>query len=267
MRGARAIAVVFLAIVLLAAAAPEFWAPAHYETQFRDFPDASPSARFPLGTDDLGRDRFTRLLYGTRVSLLLAPAAALLSCFGAAMLGVAAGLAGGLLEIAILGAADLFLSLPWLFLLLTVRACLPLNLSPRASVTVTFVLLGVLGWAAPARIVRSAVIRLRESEFMLFARASGCSPARLMWAHLLPNVKPILLAQLWVAIPVYILAETTLGMLGLGVAEPLPSLGGILRELQGGGIVSQPWLLVPAILLAAVVGSFQLVLPREDYSV
>ncbi len=268
MRGARAIAVVFLAVVALAAAAPELWGPAHYETQFRDFPDASPSARFPLGTDDLGRDRLTRLLYGTRVSLLLAPAAALLSCFGAAVLGVAAGLAGGLLEIAILGAADLFLSLPWLFLLLTVRACLPLNLSPGASVTVTFILLGALGWAAPARILRGAVTRLRKSEFMLFARASGCSQARLMWAHLLPNVKPILLAQLWVAIPVYILAEATLGMLGMGVAEPLPSLGGILRELENGGaILSRPWLLAPAILLAAVVASFQLVLPREDYSV
>jgi len=79
---------------------------------------------------------------------------------------------------------------------------------------------------------------------------------------------PVLLAQFWVAVPVYILAEATLGMLGLGVVEPLPSLGGILRELEnGGGILSQPWLLSPAVLLAAVVGSFQLVLPREDYSV
>ena len=142
MRAARAAAIIFLAAVMLAALAPELWVPAHYETQFRDLPDAPPSARFPLGSDNLGRDRFSRLLYGTRVSLLLAPAAALLSCLGAAVLGGAAGLAGGLLETVILGAADLFLALPWLFLLLTVRACLPLNLSPEASVTVTFLLLG-----------------------------------------------------------------------------------------------------------------------------
>ncbi|MGD1095513.1 MAG: ABC transporter permease subunit [Bryobacteraceae bacterium] len=268
MRAARVTAMIFLAAVMLAALAPELWAPAHYQTQFRDAPDAPPSARFPLGTDDLGRDRFTRLLYGTRVSLLLAPAAALLSCLGAAVLGGAAGLAGGLLETVILGAADLFLSLPWLFLLLTVRACLPLNVSPAASVTLTFVLLGTLGWATPARIIRAAVARLKHSEFMLHARASGCPPWRLLWAHLRPNVMPVLLAQFWVAVPVYILAEATLGMLGLGVVEPLPSLGGILRELEnGGGILSQPWLLSPAVLLAAVVGSFQLVLPREDYSV
>ena len=268
MRIARAGATVFLAAVALAVAAPELWTTVRYETQFRDAFDAPPSMRFPLGTDDLGRDRFVRLLYGTRVSLLLAPAAAFLSCAGAALLGGAAGLAGGILETAILAAADLFLSLPWLFLLLTVRACLPLNLSPAASVTITFVLLGTLGWAGPARIVRTSVLRLKHSEFVLHARASGCSSWRLLWAHLRPNVMPVLLAQFWVAVPVYILAEATLGMLGLGVVEPLPSLGGILRELEGGGgILSRPWLLAPAVLLAAVVGSFQLVLPREDYSV
>jgi peptide/nickel transport system permease protein len=267
MKIARTSAIVFLAVVILAALAPEVWTSVHYQTQFRDFTDARPSTRFLLGTDDLGRDRFIRLLYGTRVSLLLAPAAALISCAGAALLGGAAGLAGGWLETIVLGAADLFLSLPWLFLLLTVRACLPLNVSPEASVTLTFLLLGTLGWAAPARIVRAAVGRLKRSEFMLHARASGCAPSRLLWAHLLPNVMPVLLAQLWISIPVYILAEATLGMLGLGVVEPLPSLGGILRELENaGGVLAQPWLLAPAILLAAVVGSFQLVLPREDYS-
>jgi ABC-type dipeptide/oligopeptide/nickel transport system permease subunit len=268
MKGARLAALTFLAAVMLAAIAPELWTSRNYETQFRDYPDAPPSARFPLGTDDLGRDRLIRLLYGTRVSLLLAPAAAALSCAGAAVLGGAAGLAGGWLETVVLGAADLFLSLPWLFLLLTVRACLPLNASPAASVGLTFLLLGTLGWAAPARIVRAAVNRLKHSDFLLQARASGCSPARLVWAHVCPNVMPVLLAQLWVGVPVYILAEATLGMLGLGVVEPLPSLGGILRELENGGeLLSRPWLLAPAILLAAVVGSFQLVLPREDYSV
>ena len=268
MSKARVPAIVFLSVVMLAAIAPELWAPARYEIQFRESPDAPPSARFLLGTDDLGRDRFIRLLYGARVSLLLAPAAALLSCLGAALLGGAAGLAGGFLEGLILGAADLFLSLPWLFLMLTVRACLPLNVSPAASVTITFLLLGALGWAAPARILRAAVIRLKDSEFMLFARASGCPAPRLLWAHLRPNVMPVLLAQFWVAVPVFILAEAMLGMLGLGVVEPLPSLGGMLRELEsGGGILSQPWLLSPVVLLAAVVGCFQLVLPREDYSV
>jgi ABC-type dipeptide/oligopeptide/nickel transport system permease subunit len=256
-----------LSIVALAAVAPEVWAPARYDTQFRDAPDARPSIQFPLGTDALGRDRLSRLMYGTRVSLLLAPAAALLSCVVAGLLGGVAGFAGGFVDRTILSAADLFLSVPWLLLLLMIRAFLPLNVAPALSVTITFLLLGTLGWAAPARVVRSAVRKLKNSDFMLQARAAGCRPSRLLLRQLLPNVTPILLAQFWIAVPVYILAETTLGMLGLGVSEPLPSWGGLLRELEGGAVLSQLWLLAPALLLAAVVGSFQLILPREDYSV
>jgi peptide/nickel transport system permease protein len=266
MKAVRALAVGLLLCVALTALAPEVLAPSPYATQYREAPDSPPSSRFLLGTDALGRDRLSRLMYGTRVSLLLAPAAALLSCLVAAALGGLAGLAGGIVDRAILALADLFLSLPWLFLLLMVRACLPLNVSPAASLTITFLLLGSLGWASPARIVRTAVRRLRSSEFVYLARAYGSSPWRLLWRQLVPNLAPVLLAQFWVAVPVYILAETTLGMLGLGVAEPVPSWGGLLRELEGSSVISQPYLLAPAILLAIVIGSFQLVLPTEDFA-
>ncbi len=254
----RTIAICFLCVVALTALFP-----VRYEHQFRDSPNAAPSRQFLLGTDDLGRDRLSRLIYGTRVSLLLATSAAILSCLAAAALGGAAGL--GIADKFILGAADLFLSLPWLFLLLMVRAFLPLNVSPIISVTITFLLLGMLGWASPAKVVRAAVRKLNTSDFMLQAHATGCS--RLLWKHLMPNVMPILWAQLWITIPAYVLAETTLGMLGLGVMEPLPSWGNLLRELEGGGIANHPWLLAPVLLLAAVVGSFQVIFEREDYSV
>lgn len=267
MKTVRTVACGFLIAVALAALTPEVWMPASYETQFRESPEAPPSARFPLGTDALGRDRLSRLMYGTRVSLLLAPAAALLTCLEAALLGAIAGLAGGWVDRIIESAADLFLSLPWLFLLITVRACLPLNISPAASVTITFLLLGALGWAAPARVVRAAVQNLKQSDFLLQARATGAHPWRLLVRQLGPNIMPVLLAQFWVSVPVYILAEATLGMLGLGVTEPLPSWGSILRELESGSAISQPWLLAPALMLAAVIGCFQLILPREDYSV
>jgi peptide/nickel transport system permease protein len=254
----RIIAICFLVVVVLTALLP-----VRYEHQFRDSPNAGPSRQYPLGTDDLGRDRLSRLIYGTRVSLLLATAAATLSCVTAAALGGAAGF--GIADPIILGAADLFLSLPWLFLLLMVRAFLPLNVSPVLSVTITFLLLGLLGWATPAKVVRAAVRKLNSADFMLQARATGCS--RLLWKHLLPNVMPILWAQLWITIPAYVLAETTLGMLGLGVMEPLPSWGNLLRELEGGGLGDHPWLMAPVLLLAAVVGSFQVIFEREDYSV
>lgn len=253
----RTVAICFLVVIAITALVP-----VQYEHQFRDSPNVGPSRQFPLGTDDLGRDRLSRLIYGTRVSLLLATAAAILSCVAATALGGVAGF--GIADRFILGAADLSLSLPWLFLLLMVRAFLPLNVSPMVSVTITFLLLGVLGWAAPAKVVRAAVRKLNTSDFMLQARATGSS--RLLSKHLIPNVMPILWAQLWITIPAYVLAETTLGMLGLGVMEPLPSWGNLLRELEGGGIAGHPWLLAPVLLLAAVVGSFQVIFEREDYS-
>src|SRR5271166_1490911 len=121
MNSARKIAGWSMVGLMAACLCAQFLAPAHYATQFRESPNAAPSKRFWLGTDDLGRDRFSRLLYGGRVSLLLAPAAALLSTLLAACIGGLAGSLGGRFERLALAAPDLSLSLPWLFLLLTVR--------------------------------------------------------------------------------------------------------------------------------------------------
>jgi ABC-type dipeptide/oligopeptide/nickel transport system permease subunit len=254
-----------LTVVLLGAVGANVLAPMPYETQFRDAPSAPPSHRFLLGTDELGRDRLSRLLYGSRVSLLLAPAAALLSTALAALTGALAALLGGWWERVFAGATNLSLSLPWLFALITVRALLPLDVAPVLSVTVTFLLLGLLGWAAPARVVRAAVVSLRRSEFMLQARASGCVGFRLLAVHLLPNLKAVLFSQFLVAIPVFILSEANLGLLGLGVSEPIPSWGNLLRDLENfSELRVNPWLLAPAVLLVLVVTCFQLLTPRGD---
>ena len=159
---------------------------------------------------------------------------------------------------------DLFLSLPWLFLLLAVRALLPLNTSPIASVGITFLLLGCLGWAAPARIIRAGTRTLANSDYLVQASASGVGRARLFWRHLLPNLRPILLAQFWISIPLFILSEANLGLLGLGVSEPLPSWGSMLRELENYTAIQQnPWMLAPIVLLVAVVSCLQLLLRTE----
>ena len=254
----------FLLVVALACLLAPIFA-ASYSRQFRDQPDAGPSRQHWLGTDDLGRDRFARVLYGTRVSLLLAPAAALLSSLLAVLIGGAAGFAGGWVERVVMAATDLFLSLPWLFLLITVRALLPLNVSPVASVAITFALLGCLGWAAAARVVCADARSLARSDFILLARASGSNGFRLLWRQVVPNLRPIVIAQFWISIPVFILTEANLGVLGLGVAEPLPSWGSLLRELQSySAITGQPWQFVPLILLVAVVSCFHLVLLEQE---
>jgi ABC-type dipeptide/oligopeptide/nickel transport system permease subunit len=265
MKWIRIAAIAFLLVLSTACLMADFLAPASYSHQFRDIPDAAPSSQHWLGTDDLGRDRFSRLLYGTRVSLLLAPAAALLSSLLAALIGGAAGFVGGWLESCIMAATDLFLSMPWLFLLITVRALLPLNVSPVTSVAITFALLGCLGWAAAARVVCVDARALSRSDIVLQARASGSGGLRLLWRHMIPNLKPVLYAQFWISIPVFILTEANLGILGLGVAEPLPSWGSLLRELESFTSFSgQPWQFVPLVLLIVTVSCFHLVMQKQE---
>jgi len=236
-----------------------------YATQFRELPNSPPSAAHLLGTDSLGRDLFTRLIYGSRVSLLLAPAAALISTLIASVLGSLAGLAGGWTERVILALADLYLSLPLLFVLLALRALLPIDISPALSVLATFALLGALGWPASLRVVWATARALRDSDLLLLARATGSRRWRILLLHVLPNLRPVMLAQFCVSIPMFILAEATLSMLGLGVMEPMPSWGNLLRGLEDfSTIAANPWRLAPFALLVTVVICFQLSLPAQE---
>jgi peptide/nickel transport system permease protein len=261
----RGMACFVLLLAVGVSLAANWLAPAGYAKQYREAAGAPPSHEHWLGTDDIGRDRFARVLYGTRISLLLAPAAALLSTLMAAMVGGLAGYLGGFWARAAMAVTDLFLSLPWLFLLITVRALMPLNVSPLISVLVTFLLLGLLGWTSAARVLCATAGSMRDADFLRQARASGIQGARLFWIHVLPNLKPVLYAQFWISIPAFILSEANLGILGLGVAEPLPSWGSLLRELEGlVSVGEEPWKFVPLVLLVVVVTSFQLLLSNPD---
>jgi peptide/nickel transport system permease protein len=265
MRLCRKLACAVLLIVVGASVAANWLAPAGYARQYREATDAPPSHAHWLGTDEIGRDRFARVLYGTRISLLLAPAAALLSTLMAAFVGGLAGYLGGVWARMAMAVTDLFLSLPWLFLLITARALMPLNVSPLVSVLVTFLLLGFLGWTTAARVLCATSGSLRSSDFVRQARAAGLPGQRLFWVHVLPNLKPVLYAQFWISIPVFILSEANLGILGLGVAEPMPSWGNLLKELEGLiSVGEEPWKFVPLILLVVVVTSFQLLLSRQE---
>ncbi len=264
-RALHAAAWAVLVCLLVACIAPVALTWDSWAQQHRDDIDAAPSSRYPLGTDDLGRDRFTRLVYGARTSLLLASAAALLATSIAALIGGAAGWLGGGFEKAALWGTDLFLSLPWLFLILTVRALLPLNTSPGTSVAITFLLLGVLGWAAPARVVRARVRAMASADFVLQARACGLSGARVFLKHVVPDMKPVLAAQFFVSLPLFVISEANLGALGLGVAEPLPSLGALLREMQDYSLLgTRPWAIVPALVLSAIVVSLYALVSRRE---
>jgi len=265
MKAMRRAAMIIFALIALSSIAGGLLPWFDYARQDREHLNAAASADHWLGTDDLGRDRFSRLLHGTRVSLLLAPAATGMAMLFALAFGAAPGWIGGFPERAAKVVIDLFLSVPWLFLLLMVRAMLPLNTSPAVSAVVTFAMLATLGWAAPARILQARASRLRQSQFLMLARGAGISRWRLLSRHVVPNLRPVLFAQFWITVPVFILAEANLSLLGLGVAEPLPSLGSLLRDMEsilslGGGVAPFAALIV----LMLVGGSLQIaVSPRE----
>lgn len=238
-----------------------------YTLQDRKHFSEGPSYEHWLGTDAVGRDRLARLVHGSRVSFLLAPAAAGLSVFLAFIMGAAPGFAGGVTERIAKSMIDLALSLPWFFLLLMVRAVLPLNTSPGTSAAITFFMLGLLGWGMPARILLARAKRLMRSEFVLLARASGVSPGRLFCVQVMPNLLPVMIAQFWIGVPVLILAEANLSLLGLGVAEPLPSLGSLLKDLESVLSVRTDFCNFAALLvLVAMVSSMQIAFAKREVS-
>lgn len=214
----------------------------------------------PLGTDRFGRDVFSRLLYGLRFSLAIGLGAALLGVGLGTLLGSLAGFRGGFFDQVTTFLADLCLALPWIYLLLGIRAFLPLALPPDAVLGALVLLVGLLAWARPARLARAQAAGLAEREFAVAARGLGASEAQVFRRHVLPHTLGPALVQLTLLAPQCLLAEVALSFLGLGAAEPRPSLGTALAALQDLEAWSgRPWLLWPAAVLAAVVLSYHLV--------
>jgi peptide/nickel transport system permease protein len=206
-----------------------------------------------LGTDGFGRDQLSRLLYGGAPSLLSGLGAALLATALGLALGALAGFYGGWIDRGLVWTADLFLALPWLYLLLAVRAALPLHV-PQAHVIALLVLLvGLVDWPRPARLVRAVVLSAREREYVLAARGFGASDLYLLRRHLLPAASSVVLTQAALAVPRYVMAEVTLSFLGLGVGEPAPSWGNMLAALQRYPVLTSHWgMLAPAAALVPV---------------
>ncbi|MCL4797269.1 MAG: ABC transporter permease [Bryobacteraceae bacterium] len=245
----RAAVIAFLLLVLMSAAAP-WLSPHDPSTQYRDFPHAGPGLKFPLGTDEYGRDHLSRLLHAGRWSLLAGALATLLSLSAGTLLGLAAAGGGKAVETVILWFADLSLSLPWLYLLFAVRGLLPLSMAPETAFLAILSLVGLLGWAVPARLVRAAALGVLTQDYVLAARGFGASRAYILLRHVLPALGPVLLPQVFVLMPQYVLAESTLSFLGLGLGEPTPTWGTMLasmRENLPSGVA--PEMLAPAVLI------------------
>jgi len=224
-----------------------------YSNQDRDAPLAVSSMRHPAGTDGIGRDRLVRVAAALLISLGGAVAASLVTTAAAAGVGTLAAFSSGYLGRPIMLICDVFLALPWLFLIMIVRSLLPLTTSPAHSAAITYLILAALGWPACARAVYQGAVRLRSSEWILYARAAGLRGDQVI-GQVIPSLLPLLAPQFLVSVPAFVIAEANLGAIGLGVGEPLPSLGGMLLELDNSAMVLRSaWVFLPIVVLVSVL--------------
>jgi peptide/nickel transport system permease protein len=216
----------------------------------RLFGTPAPCGIFLLGTDAFGRDVLSRLLYGGRISVLAGLAATLLALGLGTAAGIISGFYGRWPDAILMRGGELLLALPWLYLLLAVRAVLPLHIPATQAFLLVVGIIGSLGWVRPARVIRSVAMSARERGYVQAARGFGASGAYLIRRHILPETLGVALTQATLLIPQFILAEVTLSFLGLGISEPVPSWGNMLAEArQYASLVLHPWLIAPGLLL------------------
>ncbi len=232
--------------------------------QDRDAVGAAASRAHLAGTDELGRDRATRLAAAIIFGLLSAVLAAAVSTSIALAISMGAAFAPPVIRSMLLYAGDLCLMLPWLYLLMLLRSALPLNLPAYASATVIFGLLALLGWPVYVRSLYQRAVSLRGEGWLLQARASGQGALRIARMHLLPHLRPLYLTQFLLCIPAFIVAEANLGALGMGVSAPLVSWGSLLQELASSAqLAATRWVYLPLALLVAVLFSLELMIPED----
>jgi peptide/nickel transport system permease protein len=206
----------------------------------------APGRVFLFGTDEYGRDQMSRFLYGGQVSLLAGLLATSLSLGLGLILGSIAGYFGRGPDTVVMRGTEVFMALPWLYLLFAVRAFLPLQVGERQAFFLLVAVIGFTGWAGPARLIRGVVLSSKHRDYVLAARGFGASNLYVLRRHVLPETLPVLLTQAALLVPQFILGEVTLSFLGLGVSEPVPSWGSMLARLQKYYVLEFYWWMLAA---------------------
>ena len=244
--------ILVLGIFILAAIFAPLIAPFDPEA-IVDFSTMAPSSQHLFGTDDLGRDLFSRAVFGARISLTVGLVAVSISILIGTLLGALAGYYKGWLDGIIMRFVDVMLAFPSIFLILAIQAMLTPNIYN------VMIVIGVTSWMGVARLVRGEYLRIRELSYVEAARSIGCSDARIIFRHILPNAQAPIIVAATLGMAGAILTESALSFLGMGVQPPTPSWGNMLIDAQA-YMRDAPWMaIIPGLLILLTVLSLYFV--------
>lgn len=230
-----------------------------FKTNLHLFGVKEPARIYLFGADSRGRDLFSRILHGARISLSIGIIGVGVSFILGMFLGGISGYFGGKIDNIIMRLCEVVMMVPSFYLMLTLRAAFPSNLSSLQVYLLIVVILSFIGWAGLARVVRGMSLSLKEKEFVQAARACGIGHFGIITKHILPNLFSYISAALALSIPGYIMAESALSLLGLGIQDPYASWGNLLSEAMAiSEIQRHTWVLIPGIFIFFTVAAFNM---------
>ena len=224
----------------------DFIAPYGVNEMYKEHLLEPPSAQFWLGTDNVGRDMLTRVIYGARVSVIVGLAASLFATIGSTIIGILCGYIGGKFDLLVQRAVDIWMCLPGLVVMIIIISGIGAGILP------VIVVLGLSWSLIGSRIVRSAVIGIKENVYMAAAEAIGCSRTRIITRHILPNIMAPTIILFTTRVPAAIMTEASLSFLGFGIPAPLPSWGGMLSGSGRSYMYLAPWIAIWSGLALAI---------------
>ena len=230
-----------------------------FKTDLHLFGVDEPAHLFLLGSDNYGRDLFTRILFGGRVSMFIGFVAIFITTIIGLIIGGMAGFYGGWVDNILMRFAEVIMSIPSFYLLLALAAVLPIDISSTVRFFLIISILSFRGWAGMARVIRGMVLSIRNEDYVLAAEAIGARDPRIIKKHVLPVTTTYVIVRATVSIPGYIIMESGLSFLGLGIQEPNASWGNMLTAAQNvTKITNFPWLLIPGFMIFFAVLSYNL---------
>ncbi|MFP4015387.1 MAG: ABC transporter permease [Halanaerobiales bacterium] len=213
-----------------------------------------PAHLFLMGTDNFGRDIFSRILFGGRISMFIGILGILITTIFGVTIGSISGYYGGFIDSILMRMSEIILSIPQFYLLLALAAVLPISMTSTMRFLLIIVILSFISWAGMSRVIRGMVLSIKNEDYVKAAKALGATDLRIIFKHVIPSTATYVIINATLAVPGYILMESGLSFLGLGIQEPDPSWGNMLTSAQKvTKITNYPWVLIPGLMIFIAV--------------